>query len=433
MANILVHAVGASAGGGATWLRHFLARVPHFAADHRWIVLAPSDVEFDFPAGTPRLTILRPAPSRQPIRRLLFDQLEMRRLIREHAVDLILATGNFGMVRPPVPQILMNRNPLYFSAEHLRQLRRRGAYREALNIVLRRRAAIAAIRASAVNVTPTAAFGDAIRQSAPSTAFARFAAIHHGFDIDQFVRPAPLARPIEEKLAAPGPTRRILMVSHYNYFRNFETLLRGFALLQRRSNEPLELILTTKLGEGVKDHRYDTTAAFRLAQQLGIADRIAMLGTVPYADLYPLYRIADAVVCPAYIESFGHPMVEAMAAGRPVVAADQPVQREICRDSAVYFDTFNPESCANALQAVMADPKLAERLSAAGPDRAAQFSWRRHFTEIADLIDAVLFRPEELDGAPGVAAAVNRPEERVDSFDAMDFADDASIAAGMGT
>lgn len=389
MANILVHSVGASAGGGATWLRHFLARVPDLTADHRWIVLAPSDVEFNLPPDDDRLTILRPSKSRLPFKRVLFDQLELRSLIKEHRADLILATGNFGMVRPPIPQILMNRNPLYFSAEHIRQLRNRGAYREVCNVLLRRRVAIASIRSSAINVVPTAAFGEAIRHSAPSTAFARFETVHHGFDIDNFIRPGPLAPSIAARL---GETRakRILMVSHYNYFRNFETLLRGFAILSKRMTEPVELVLTTRLGEGIKDHRYDTTAAFRLAKELGILPKVTMLGTVAYPDLYPLYRAADAVVCPAYIESFGHPMVEALAAGRPVVAANEPVQREICRDAAVYFKTFDADSCADRMQEALTNPATIDSLTANGPDRVAEFSWRRHFNEIVGLVEDVL-------------------------------------------
>src|SRR5215213_4290642 len=161
MARILVHALAATAGGGANYLRNFLARLGELGTGHDWLVMVPGDGEFSSQAANVR--ILKHKSGRGAFRRVYHDQIALRRLIKDESVDLILATGNFGMLRPPVPQILLNRNALYFSKEHLWELRRRGEFRELLNTVMRRRLALASIADSVCNVVPTHAFASDIR------------------------------------------------------------------------------------------------------------------------------------------------------------------------------------------------------------------------------------------------------------------------------
>jgi len=71
-----------------------------------------------------------------------------------------------------------------------------------------------------------------------------------------------------------------LLASHYNYFRNFETVLRALAIARKRASRPLELVLTTTLGIGRRDHGYDTTEAARV-WFANVAKRIQERGLPP--------------------------------------------------------------------------------------------------------------------------------------------------------
>jgi glycosyltransferase involved in cell wall biosynthesis len=389
MARILVHALAATAGGGANYLRNFLARVGVRGAAHEWLVLAPADLEGV--VETQNVKVQRGGAGRGAVRRVYYDQIRLRQTIREQGIDLVLATGNFGMLRPPVPQVLLNRNALYFSREHLWELRRRAEFRELLNTMMRRRLALASIAGSSCNVVPTFSFMQDIRASLPRLPGDRIEVIPHGFDRARFVRPGATLEPgIAAKLRREPGLRRILMVSHYNYFRNFETVLRAVAKLRDRSKHPVELVLTTTLGAGLKDHRYDTTEAARLVEEAKLESVVTMLGAVPHGELHPLYRSADVVVCPSYAESFGHPMVEAMASGRPIVASDRGVQREMCGEAAVYFSVFDPDHLASRLEQVLGDEALAGRLAANGERRAADFCWEKHFDGLLAAIERTL-------------------------------------------
>jgi alpha-1,3-rhamnosyl/mannosyltransferase len=64
----------------------------------------------------------------------------------------------------------------------------------------------------------------------------------------------------------------------------------------------------------------------------------------------------------------------------------------MCGDAAIYFDTFDPQSLADACRRVLTDADLAARLAANGPPRAARFSWERHFRELLGVIDVGLAR-----------------------------------------
>jgi glycosyltransferase involved in cell wall biosynthesis len=391
MANILVHALAATAGGGATYLRNFLNRLADLGGQHRWMVLVPAEFEAVAPADHVR--IVRHKSGRGAVRRIYYDQITLRRVIKDERIDLILATGNFGMLRPSVPQVLLNRNALYFSREHLFELRKRGDFRELLNTLMRRRLALASIQDSVANVVPTRSFALDIQAALPEIPQERFFVVPHGFERSAFMRPGTQFPERLQQLLAPKPLgKRLLMVSHYNYFRNFETVLKAMPLLKRELQGPFELVLTTKLGKGIKESRYDTSLAASIIEREGIGDQVVLLGNVPHQEIFPLYCSADVVLCPAYAESFGHPMVEAMTAGKPIVASDRPVQREMCGDAAVYFDTFDPQSLARQIAAVLNDPQLAHRLSLAGPPRAAQFTWERHFRELLEVIDIGLGR-----------------------------------------
>lgn len=372
MSRVFVHALGASAGGGEHYLGQLLE---HLRTDqsHQWLLGISSRSKFR--PERPRENVhLRVFPQCGGVGRLYQDQISIRQMIRREKVDVIMATGNFGLLHPPVPQVLLNRNALYFSELHTRRLWELREYRELGRILARRRLAMASIRASEDLVVPTRAFGETIRKWIPELSGDRFRVLPHGFDAAPFLS----ARQDWEPYRSHRPAR-LLMVSHYNYFRNFETLFRALAILARSLPIPPELILTTKIEAGNRDHRYDTSRAAELIKRLGLSPRINMLGTVPREDLADLYRRADVVVCPSYVESFGHPLLEGMASGRPVVVSDHAVHREICGPAAIYFPTFDAAQLAESIRAVLLDPQLACDQVGRGLGRVGHFSWKQHF------------------------------------------------------
>jgi len=110
------------------------------------------------------------------------------------------------------------------------------------------------------------------------------------------------------------------------------------------------------------------------------------LGHVAEEQLPGLYAGARAFVLPSRYEGFGLTCLEAMAAGTPVLAADRAALPEVCGSAAVLVDPDYPEELAGALERVLDDLVLRERLVAAGLARAGELTWAR----AARRVDALL-------------------------------------------
>jgi glycosyltransferase involved in cell wall biosynthesis len=101
-------------------------------------------------------------------------------------------------------------------------------------------------------------------------------------------------------------------------------------------------------------------------------ERVRALGHVPDDELARLYRGARCVAYVSLYEGFGLPVLEAMASGAPVVAADIPALREVAGDAAVFVDPLDPASISSGLEEAV---RRRDELSAAGRERAASFTW----------------------------------------------------------
>jgi len=119
-------------------------------------------------------------------------------------------------------------------------------------------------------------------------------------------------------------------------------------------------------------------------------NRVDYLGRVSDEELVDLYRGASAYLDTSLYEGFGFQVLEAMACGAPVVATRVTSIPEIAGDAALLCPPSEPEALARALSQVLGEPDLAERLRAAGPARAAEFSWERTGAALADAVDEVL-------------------------------------------
>ena len=121
-------------------------------------------------------------------------------------------------------------------------------------------------------------------------------------------------------------------------------------------------------------------------------ERVRHLGHVPASDLAGLYRGAAAVVFPSLFEGFGLPPLEAMACAVPVAASGRGSLAEVCGDAALLFDPEDPDAMADAIRRVTSDETLRARLRAAGPARAARYTWaaaaRRHVEAYALVASA---------------------------------------------
>lgn len=126
---------------------------------------------------------------------------------------------------------------------------------------------------------------------------------------------------------------------------------------------------------GANESAYPRYAA--RIRSLGLSGRVRWLGVVARDAMPMLVAKATAVVYPSFYEGFGLPPLEAMATGTPVIASNASCLPEVLGDGALLVDPADSGAWTEAIEAVLTQPPLRNRLVAAGDRRAATFTWKR--------------------------------------------------------
>lgn len=387
--HIFLNALGASCSSGLTYLRNVIPQLLRHAGIRTTLAVSR---EFREEFGRrSNLACLQHDFSRRAARRFWQEQTMLPGLIRRSGADVLISAGNFALWRSPVPQILLSGNALYTCGDFIRDLRARGEYGLLLDTIVRGFLARRSAGWADATVAPSEWFAEQIRRWTGAGAVC----IHHGFDPAVFFADSsPLPMEIQKKLDAQHALR-LLFVSHYNYYRNFETLLRAVPMVRERlGGRKVRLLLTCELQRGRNPGSYRPERAEELVRDLGISEEVVELGTIPYGLLHQVYRACDIYVTPAYAETFAHPLVEAMANKLPIVASDLPVHREICGSAALYFPRFSPDELAEQILRLARSTELRAELSFQGLTRVRDFSWAKHVNQLRALA-AGLIRDRE--------------------------------------
>jgi len=165
------------------------------------------------------------------------------------------------------------------------------------------------------------------------------------------------------------PEPYILCASTLHPHKNLGPLIRAYAEL-RRVRPEFKLVIT-----GVRG--FHTEALEALVGELGLQDCVRFTGWLAREELYRVFRDAWAFVYPSTFEGFGLPVLEALAAGIPTACSSIEPLASLAADAAVQFDPGDHKAMLEAIDRVVSDDDLRARLSAAGPRRAAEFSWQK--------------------------------------------------------
>ncbi len=186
--------------------------------------------------------------------------------------------------------------------------------------------------------------------------------------------PAAPAWPRRDEPSVPGP---ILFVGTVEPRKNVPGLLRAYSELVARRPDAPELVVAGRLpAEGI---------SALLQEAPSIAGRVRALGYISDAERQRLYREASMLVMPSFDEGFGIPALEAMTIGVPVVAARRGALPEVVGDAGLLVEIEDPGALAAAMEYVLSDAGVRQRLADAGVRRSARFAWD---TSAARLYDA---------------------------------------------
>ncbi len=196
----------------------------------------------------------------------------------------------------------------------------------------------------------------------------RLVVVANGVDPDLGARPSPTeVEALKEFYGLQAPL--VAVVANDKPHKNLDVVLRSYHLAVRRHRIPGQLVFVG----GVEP---SSRLAAR-ADRLGLTDRVRFLGRVPQSHLRALYHVAAVLLHISLYEGFGLPVLEAMGAGLPVVTSNVGAMRELGEDVARLVNPLDVDEVAGAIEQVLVDDPLRQRMVEAGRRRAERMTWER--------------------------------------------------------
>ena len=197
--------------------------------------------------------------------------------------------------------------------------------------------------------------------------------------LSEYVREKVIARfslRAEQVVAVPGgvdrtrfcpseisPGNYVLFVGSLEPRKNLFGLLRAWELVKDKQPD-FSLVIAGASGN-----------VFQPVAWPSKTERVHWIGYVPEADLHTLYARAALFILPSFDEGFGLTLLEAMACGTPVAAANAGALPEVVGDAGLFFDPANWSEMATTIERALTDQPLRQILREKGLGRAEKFSW----------------------------------------------------------
>jgi glycosyltransferase involved in cell wall biosynthesis len=203
--------------------------------------------------------------------------------------------------------------------------------------------------------------------------------IYLGVD-EAFGRPVPPEKLEEVKHTYRLPDHFFLYCGQIYPPKNFGRLIQAYAQVGP------ELGISLVVAGG---HTWLCEDEIALIEQLGINQWVLWPGWTDHETLPAFYALAEALVLPSLYESFGLPLLEAMASGCPIVTSNRYATAELACNAAVLVDPEDVESIADGMRCVVSDQNLRQQLIGVGRERVKDFSWKKCAKETMTVFERV--------------------------------------------
>jgi len=376
---IAINTTSAVAGGGVTYIKNLLTYLSKINTNHQYLILTTLKGKDVFYFQHPYFTLLSfRMASRNPLLRILWEQLILPFILKKESVDVLFSPGNICPLFSKLPNVIMVQNIEPFSDD----LSRGRGLTQRIRLKLLKILTMISIKKAQRVIFPSMK-ARALTEKA-GTLMQHVEVVHHGIDKGIF-HPS-----IEDNISLQfkkkyGLDKFILYVSHIQRYKNFFELIKAFVLLKDKIGDDIQLVFAGRcfdeeyykeMEDFIREHRYE--------------DRIIFLGNVPYEELPFLYSACMIFVYPSICESFGMTLVEAMACGAPILASKVEPMVEICADAANYFDPTNPAAIAEVIHKTLLDKNIVSKLKTNSLKRVTNFSWENTAMNTLKVFESIV-------------------------------------------
>ena len=307
---IAINTTSAVAGGGVTYIKNLLNYLSKINTHHQYFILTTITGKEMFYIQHPNFEFLSFKIPSKNVLRLYWEQTFLPIFLRKKRIDVLFSPANICPLINKTANVVMIQNiePFCNSASIKRSIAQK------IRLVLLKLLTILSIKKAKKALFPSVKARNDIERSGISLTHAEV--IYHGINKEIFhpCSENSKAYPVKKKY---GLDKFILYVFNIQRYKNFSELARAFILLKERIDKSIRLVFA---GECFDKAYYDEIMFFLKEQNY--ENRILFLGNIPSEELSYLYSTCMMFVYPSTCESFGMPLVEAMACGAPILASN---------------------------------------------------------------------------------------------------------------
>ncbi len=311
----------------------------------------------------------------------LWEQISLPKAAKATGCQILHCTSNTAPVNTAIPLVVTLHDIIYMESSYGKILSGSGTTYQKFGNAYRRMIVPKIVRKSRKIITVSHFEKDRIGEFFGMKGDSRLEAVYNG--VSEHFKPvtdASTLQRVKEKYHLPD---------HFFFFlgntdpkKNTRGTLKAYSDFLKQYGGDTRLVMLD----------YDRVELEKILGEIGdqtLADRIVLTGYVVNTDLPAIYSQCSVFLYPSLRESFGIPMLEAMACGVPVITSNTSSMPEVSGDAALLIDPYNPKEITDAMIKLSTDHELRKQLIAKGVIQAAKFSWKSMAEKVMEIYSGI--------------------------------------------
>lgn len=352
------------------------------AIDHKneYVLFIKPDVDEKVISETSNFKIVRLKSVFYPF----WEQIALPKAAKKAGCDLLHCTSNTAPIFSPIPLVVTLHDIIYMETGFMKILQGSGTPYQKFGNVYRKLVVPRILKKCRKIITVSHFEKNRIAQFFGIPNSTQLTAVYNGVS-EHF-------KPITDEQELSRVQKKYGLPEHYFFFlgntdpkKNTKGTLKAFSDFLKETGSNFYLVMLD----------YDKNELEKLLQEIGdsgLITRIVLTGYVVNTDLPAIYCRSKVFLYPSLRESFGIPILEAMACATPVITSNTSSMPEVAGNAAILIDPFKPEEITAAMIRLINDKTLSNELKIKGLAQAAKFSWKNMAEQVLQIYHEILIK-----------------------------------------
>jgi glycosyltransferase involved in cell wall biosynthesis len=341
--------------------------------ENEYVIFIKPDEDFKAIKETPNFKIVELANGFYPF----WEQIALPLAAKKAGCQILHCTSNTAPVFTSIPLVITLHDIIYMEKSYAGILKGSGTNYQKFGNTYRRIVVPGLVKKSRKIITVSDFEKKRIGQFFGMTDKSTLTAVYNG--VSEHFKPVTNPKELQRvKQKYHLPDRYFFFLGNTDPKKNTKGTLKAFSDFLKQTNTIQSLVMLD----------YDHAELEKLLNEIGdpqLINHIVLTGYVVNTDLPAIYSQCEVFLYPSLRESFGIPMLEAMACGVPVITSDTSSMPEVAGDAALLVDPFKTDEITAAMIRLTEDINLKNSLVNKGLEQAAKFSWKAMAQQVLEI------------------------------------------------